>query len=67
MGLPVILVALVIVNIPSLGRKNSLVFSYFAVGVMGCLIYGTQNDGYFFGSLISVSKMFINLCFTISY
>jgi len=65
--LPVIFIAMVIVNIRVLGRKNSLALSYFSAGVLGCLIYLIADSGWLFGSMISGSKMFINLSFTISY
>ncbi|CAD8076798.1 unnamed protein product [Paramecium sonneborni] len=65
--IPVIFVAMIIVNIRIFGRKNSLFLSYFGVGLVGLLIAFIAKGGYFFASMIFFLKMFISFSFTVSY
>ncbi|KAM3133742.1 hypothetical protein pb186bvf_014151 [Paramecium bursaria] len=65
--LPVIFLAIILVNIKGVGRKNSLAFAYLVTGILGVMIVVFQNGDYLFTLMIAGSKMFINLSFTISY
>ena len=44
--LPVIFLAIILVNIKGVGRKNSLAFAYLVTGILGVMIVVLQNGDY---------------------